>query len=435
MKLRLSKILVISLIITMMIFSFCNPNPGDNTISGSAVFSIPKTITGTSRDLFNGKEITSGTEQFIGMFFSYVREQILIADSIAGQVKDWIVALESYKVFQLTEPHTTQNEKGDIIRWTPNTTSGEYLLEWWAVQDSDSSLKKLLEMKFTEYDINVDPIKIAGTLIIDVTASNEQEPLNGKNPDWYKITFDSDVQGKKYMKIEADEYLIGDLEEGTDYQETILEAWKDSNGMVEVLGATSVPGTTVLNFEESPELRYYIYEGKGNEEKATINLAMPLDSYTASGVFNDFENTVGGILREYQADNARNEAVNNWTGSLIQILSALGYLSVTEGTVAEDPSPNPTTTELFNAIKDLYESGDITNPDDEELVENWLYAMSVENPAYFDDKSYTGFGDGDYAPADVDTYPTDLPELTINSTDVDNLAIAFEGDIDPPVID
>jgi hypothetical protein len=443
-KLRISLILII--ILATMIFSLCNPNPGDNTVANASIFDIPDTITGTSRALVGGKEITPGTKAFVELFFTYAREQILIADDVASQVRDWIVALENLDVFNLTEQYTGETDNGDIVRWTPET-DGTYLLEWWKKQDSDGTLKKLMEMDFSEYDNTTGQYIVAGTVIIDMTASNEPDPTDGsKRPEWIKITFDSDTDdGRKYMKIEVDEFQGPELidPDPIDYQETIIEAWKDENGMVEVVGSTSVPGVTTLSFAEEEELRYYLYEGKGNDQKAVINLGMPLDSYDPATVFDTFENTVGGVIREHEADRMRDTAINDWDNSLIKLLSLLNdpdtstpYLNVTQGDISQDP-PVPTTNDLYNAIEEVYNDGIITDPDALEDVENYLYMMSVTNPAFFDTQSYTGFGDGDFAPDDIDTYPdpNTLPDLTLDNTAVDGLTIAFEGDINPPAVD
>jgi hypothetical protein len=436
MNKTLQRSLIVMIILITLSLTFCFPKPDDNTVANASIFDIPDTITGTGRLMIDGREITPGTKAFVGSFFSYAREQILIADEVASQVRDWIAALERLNIFQLTEQYTTETEEGDIVRWTPGT-DGSYLLEWWKKQ-SDDSLKKLMEMNFSEYDNTTTPITVAGTVIIDMTASDEPDPTQGKNADWVKITFDNDTDdGRKYMKVEVDEYQGENLDpDPVDYQETILEAWKDEDGMVEVIGATSVPGVSVLNYAEEQELRYYLYEGKGDSEKAVINLAMPLDTYDTADVFDIFENTVGGVIREHEADRLRDNAMTNWNISLIKILADLGYLTVSQGEVTQDP-PNPTTNDIYDAIEQVYEDGVIQDPDTEEDVENYLYLMSVYNPAFFDTQSYTGFGDGDYVPDDVDTYPdpASLPDLTFGKTDVDDLLIEFEGDIDPPAVD
>ena len=78
---------------------------------------------------------------------------------------------------------------------------------------------------------------------------------------------------------------------------------------------TKVPGISDLNREGTLENRYYVYAGKGTDDKATVNLGMPIDTYIPDDVFNP-EHSVGGVISEYIADCLRLDDDFPATGTL-----------------------------------------------------------------------------------------------------------------------
>ncbi len=422
--------ITILILIVALNFTFCLPQNTDNTVAGKTIIDIPSSITGTE----GTKEILQGTKDFVNQFFKYVRDEILVVNKWGGQLKTFITHLEDLKIFDKNESFTyNDTTTGDVAKWTPDPEAGVvFLLEWWKKQTSDQSLKKFMEIKFTEFNREGGTIVIAGTVIADITAGNYTGTASGlaKNPEMLKVTFDSDDGGKRYMKVELDEFQHTGLVSTTDYQECIIEVWKDTEGIVDIVGVTSMPGIKILNFDGTPtdggaeELRYYIYTGRGTVDKATVNFALPLNTYTASNVFTTTENTIGGVIREYYADQLRYDY--NGGHTILELLKTAGLLNYTTiDPVAEIPS----TADIYTAIGIAHQN----NPSNQE-IENGYYLMSVSNPAYFSDAKYEGFGDGEFAPTNVSEYPsaTSLPVFNIEKATVDGVTIAFEYPVTPP---
>ncbi len=405
------------------------------TVASKSVFDIPTSMTGSS--VKASKEISQDTRDTIDNFFNGLRDQIAVINFWAQTIKTMISVLEAADVFNVTQDFTgelTGDNAGDKIKWTVGPGANEYLLEWWKKQ-ADSSFEKYVEMKFTHYtNTEAEGITVRGHVIVDVTANTDvyNSPPTGykKNPDMVKVEFDSekaDIGGKRCMKISMTNYQLNELdptkvEKASDYgHNAIIVATKDTSGMVTVSGSTSLPGLDILTYlSPEYEYRYYVYVGKGDSAKATLNLGTPKDNYSASTVFATFENTIGGVITEYIADMLRANA--DFNGTLgHSILTDLGFSEP-----FENDTPLPSTSDIRTKVNDL----------GQETVGEDLYTlMNVVNPVYLKEIGYEDFGD---TPPDTG-YPTasDLPgtdEIIIQSEvdDFDTNPITFEQPGDDP---
>ncbi|MBN1411948.1 MAG: hypothetical protein JW969_13960 [Spirochaetales bacterium] len=443
-------IIIFTAVLSVVLFFFsCEPpSPAAPTIAGEAIFGIPPSITGTS--MKGTKAITAETRSLVNEFFDYARTQIYVANAWADSVKLLILSLEASGVFTYGSNWegvvTDGSFAGDKARWTVNGGDA-YTLEWWKNQGVDS-YEKYIVLDLTHYTKVDNVITVRGTIYVCA----DSDPANStpwtdynKNARWVVIQFDSakqDLSNKRWMKISVAGFQHNLLDpsqppisDSSDYQECIFEATKDADGIVELKGATSVPGIDLLNYLGEYEYRYYMYKAKGNSSQATMSLALPLDTaYAAAGatpdnIFGDNESIIGGVVTEYVADLLRADgAIGGTTGWVI--LDGLGF-------TASRPYENTTPTPLTGSIKTNLTIAYGLYPDNEDL-ENLNYVMNVINPVYLTASTYDSFGpvvpSGFYS-------ASELPELTVQKSDLDGLAVyldntanTFDPDEAPPGI-
>lgn len=443
----LSKILLICLILFLAIgFTLCAPPTTPDTVANKAIFDIPDSMTGGTSSgevLPMNRAITQGTKDIVEDFFNYARHQIWWTRYWSQIVKLWIASIEAHGLFNLTANYEGEIESGDNagdkVKWTVGPGDNEYTLEWW--KKSGTDYNKFMEMHFDEYTKVDDVITVEGQVVLYIENNeNITDPTGAKKPDRVKVIFDSDKDGKRYMRVELDEFLYTTDTDRLDptygtlgEQECIIIAEKDSSDIVTITGVNSGNGSKVLNYDGTPddkgvpEERYYIYVGKGTSEKATLSLAIPKDDYTPSTVFDTFENTIGGIIREYCSDEQRWIADatkgNAYSGSVMEAM----FLIEQGGLILDGDysagninytTETPSTTDFYNDLVTINNA----YPDNEEL-ENALYLMDVENPVYFQSGNYVDFGD---TPPDSG-YPaeSELPSFDITKDTINNLVIEF----------
>jgi hypothetical protein len=456
---KISKIL---LILTILIFSLsfilCNPEePANDTVAAKAIFDLPSTMTGDTTAgaaLQVNRSITPTpeTKQNIDSYFNLARTQIRMGKDLANTVKGWISAIEDAGFFDLTTNYEGVLEgenAGDKIKWTVgNGTDFEYRLEWW--KDNSPNFDKFLEITFYEYTNLEGAITVEGEVVANLNADTSIDAANTywDLPELVRIEFDSDKDGNgtQYMRIELDEFIYTydtDVFDPADKQELILIAEKDANGIVTITGVNSGNGSKVLNYDGDPsdygqiEERYYIYVGKGDSDTATLSLAMPKDTYTPSTVFTTAEHTIGGVIKEYVADELRYDTSDggNYSNSIFYWLdyietnppvSDTNYFAgdYSSGNIDFDligTSESPSTNDIYNDLIKAYDAGYGTTEQREEFAQV-IYKMGVANPAYFISGGYDSFGST--APSG---YPTasELPDFTIDETTINDLTINF----------
>lgn len=384
-------------------------NSSDPGLGDYAVFSVPTSMTGTSTSRA-ARAITDDTKAQVDGFFEYARDQVRFANDAGQGIKSIINDIDESGAFALTSSIVIESSNGDRIAWTVGPDGdlivGEYLLEWWRYQGAGASTEfvKLFELKLNEY-IQSPEIEVSGTAILYPAADSATLSSWHGEPDYVLINFDNgDAQGNQVLHIEMQNFLGQGLYQGDsaqNFQNGILDAVKTPEGLVDVYSSVKVPGLFDLNYEfdgttlstasdATTETRYYLFSGRDVGGKATVNLSMPLpDAYLGSNndVFDGFEDTIGGIITEYVCDGLRATSAGN---TLIDDLST--YSSYTfSGPYLNGENPNPSNTDIKAALEEVFPL--ISDPANKEELENYLYLMSVSNPAYFEANTYVDFGD------------------------------------------
>lgn len=415
----------------------------DPLLGDYAVFSIPTSMTGTSSSR-NARAITSGTKAQVAGFFEYARDQVRFANEAGQGIKSIINDIDESGAFALESSIVVASSNGDRIAWTVGPDggliAGEYLLEWWRYQGTGTSPEfvKLFELKLDEY-VQTPEIEVSGTAVLYPAADAAVLSSWHGEPEYVQIQFDNgDAQGNQVLHIEMQNFLGEGLyqgDSGQNFQNGILHAVKTAEGLTDVYSSVKVPGIFALNYEfdgttlstatdATTETRYYLFSGRDAGGKATVNLSMPLlesgIAYAGSdnSVFTTLEDTIGGIITEYVCDGLRATSAGN---TLIDDLST--YSSYTfAGPYTNGASPNPSNADIKAALTEVYPL--INDPANKEELENYLYLMSVENPAYFQASTYVDFGTT--VPAGYqDAAAVGFTEFAISQSAVEGLDISF----------
>lgn len=473
MKNLLKAISLLIIFILALTFVMCKEPAVDSVDKPSeAIFDIPSSFTGAGGR--SGSEHSRDTVDDVvnltmSSYYSHVRWQILEADMVAGWVKAMLVYLEAINIggtplFEY-EDIITHTEDSEKIRWTPNGDNS-YFLEVWNMPDS--TYQKSFELEFQIIETS-DAMEVEGSVIMDFTADSEYSEYDGegnKNAEMAKVEFDSNRDGKKWMKIfvtgilgnELDPENLPTEQQPDTAQEVILELTQDAEGIIEVSGCTSIPGIrdykwnaqkaewdstesqSVIVPDETidSELRYYVFRGIGNlDDRATVNLGVPLD-YTAENVFTDY--SIGDIILQLETDKLRNDWVYEVDSNNDPVENETGHEKLDNiYTFLETTPPADYTTltndDIVQLCVDVIDKLETDQPIGWELYLP-LYQiayrlMTIENPAYFTTSQYQGYGSGDYVPDDVDQYPTidNVSLEVIPQADVDELTIEFNGDL------
>ena len=425
-------------------FSFLDIGGDGNTddagtgedVAETAIFDIPSSMTGVSEGTGSIRELSAGTVATVNGFFSHVRFQIWFASTWSRIVRGLIYALEHNGVFDATSGFTTvlgSPYEGDKIRWSV-LGDDAYLLEWWR-SGSGGTFQKYVELTLDEFSRNEGTVLVRGDIVVDITANTDIALVDGfsRNAEWVRVEFDSqklDRGGARWMRVIATGFQHESLDPSrltvpapTDYQECVIDVTLDADGMVTLSGSTSVPGTTQLSYSSDEyEMRYYVYTAKGNADRATINLAMPLDTYNAAEVFTTFENTaIGGVISEYFGDLLREDGTFGASAGH-QILGALMFAQP----YSNAEPPTPTTAEIRAAINTVYDQHPAAVGED-------LYTlMNIENPVYCVQSGYVGFGSeapaGHPAASELPQASEIITQSTINGVDATPIVFGNPGD-------
>lgn len=435
---------ILSIILTLIAFS-CTMGDEDNTpaeptLANAAIFAVPATMTGANAARSADRAITASTNASIGSFYEYARDQVHFANEAAQSIKTLIADIEGSGAFGLESSIVAEDQTtGDRIAWTVGANN-DYTLEWWRAQTGGTFLK-LLELQLDEYVVSESSIAAQGYVIFFPGADADMLNDWHGHPGWIRVDFDSSNDaGLQYLKVQMEDFmaenLYYDLSDQPLKQRGILEAWKDSDGYVEVISSVRVPGFSDLNYElaggsaAETETRYYIFSGRGNGSVATVSLAMPVGAYaeTDNSVFDS--DTIGDVISEHVADQLR---ADDWGPAgeghtVLDILDAFDN-AVDWGGSGTYSSSHPPTAEIASALETVYNGLADDHPNKED-IENILYFMSVENPAYFNESSFVSFG------STVPTgYPAagDIPVMNLTNAMVDDLNLGFDsaGDIPP----
>lgn len=399
----MKKVLTISIILIMMLgLGFCGINNNDATVANAAIFDIPASITGDTSGRALDDTILSNIDL---LFFDPAREQIKATDQWAGELRDLIATLENNGVFDYAEVWEGTVNSDEHVKWTPPAAEGDpYLLEYWG-----SDNKKIFELTFDTY--TKDPLHVAGNIIMDYTT---QDGWADGNVKMLRIDFDSnsDDNNTKYIKVSASGFKS--VETDTE-QKGILKAWRNAEGITDVVCSISVNDITYLNYEEVSEDRFYIYSAKGVAENASMALALPQTGYTADNTIFSGADTLGALTKEYVADIVRADTV------------AITAFESTDPPLL-DGNGDYTTQEIYDAVSAYFDT--LSETDDRyDEIETWLYVMDCVNAIHFEVSDYVGYGDEgtDYAPATFDNYYNlaELPTFDIAEADVTGLTIAF----------
>lgn len=415
----MKKILIIIMICTGIFFlGGCRTedDPATGTVSDAAFFSIPSSLTG---DPLGPRAITADSENTVSQFYTYARDQVRYANSAAQSLKGLIAAVEASGILDYGQNIVLEasDNSGDIYRWTVGPGLKEYSLEWWRALGG-GTYGKYLELKLDEFERIDDYAGAQGHVIVDPRLDDGLDSWYG-DPDWVRIDFNSNDNGRQFMQIQMEGFLGIGLYDGGLYQNGIFKTWKAADGTVEVISSARVPGVDDINFElkndgdpATNETRYYVFSGTSTNGKASIKLSMPDDTggdYNESTVFDS--DTVGDIIEEFVCDQLRAD-VNGGHASL-DALAALG--TFTAGSY-ENTTPYPLNSEIYTAVNTYYTG----NPTDEN-VENLLYLMDVANPAFFEEQTFNSYNTGT-TPAG---FPTAFPVFDIGQNDVDTLSLNF----------
>ncbi|OHD11283.1 MAG: hypothetical protein A2086_12845 [Spirochaetes bacterium GWD1_27_9] len=377
-------------------------------------------------------------------YYSLVRTQLRLASDLSKIIKTTLSNLETVNInniplFKLTTTVSyTEDSTQNKLKFT-SKGNDQYLLEYWRKQTS-GSYEKFFEMPFT-YLTSGGTVEVRGYVTIDTTSDKSIKSENGdKKPELVRIDFDSNLNstGKQYMKVSLYKFRFHrDLDQNASDQNGIVELTKNTDGSIEITGNIMVPGSrwfvwngykydNTVDTTSASETRYYVFTGKATtDNKATVNLGLAESTYTDATVFTDY--SIGTVIKRLYTDRLNNNyafesSQNSYGKTIITILNTFntGYPQYQLDTTNYN---NNTPEKVYAAIKNGVERASILSQSN--YMVNYLLAlMEVENPAYFVQNDYSGYGStaptGFITKAEIDTINV-IPKATVT-----NLTVSFD---------
>lgn len=449
--------LIFALFISFSLFFGCGATPTTTTSSTStsigavaiaekAIIEIPSSLTdetSTRNIVFNTVD-GNGDDKMLRRtmkdYYSLVKSQLKLANGFSKIIKDTVSKFENIKIgdvelFKIqSEIKHTEDSTGNKIKFTPKGNDN-FLFEYW-IKQSDGSYEKFIEMDFT-YVQKDGGSQVKGNLTLNTKADKSIKSENGdKKAETVKIDFDSDKNGKRYMKISLNNFkFCRDLDKSAKDQNAVLELVKDSSGDVEISGNILVTGSrwfvwngyksdNTIDLTSNYETRYYVFTGKVNSNnKATVNIGIAKDDYTDENVFTDY--AIGKVIKDLYAQRLNknysfSSESNNSGRVLIKTMNFILKLSG-ENSLLLDETGDNTSEQLYKSFKKALEK--ITTAADKVYPNFLVSLMEADNPVYFIEGDYLSYGsvtpEGFFSKSDIDSI------LKISKSEVDNLSLKF----------
>lgn len=418
-----------------------------NKVSEKVVIDIPSSLTDetTNRGIFSGTlseedKMLKGTMK---NYYSLVKDQIKLASRFSKIVKNMVyefenVKIESVPLFKIKETITyTEPTTDNKIKFTPKGNN-EFLLEYW-INLNGNTYKKYIEMAFYYAD-NDGTIDVRGSLIFNTVANKLIISENGdKKPEFVKIDFDSNKNGKQYMKVSLYKFkFTRELDKDSIDQNAIVEFSKDASGVVDFSGNIMVPGSrwfvwngykhdNTIDTTSTPEIRYYVFTGKVKaDNKATVNIGIGKNEYTDDKIFTEY--SIGNVIKKLYADRLNNNYIfsADTTNTGRNIIKNMNYFLSDDEKL--DENGDNTADKLLTAFKKVVSS--IPSSEQKTFQNLLISLMEVENPVYFIEGDFSGYGS--VSPTGFFT-GTDIESIVkVGKETVTNLDIVFQNSSDNP---